>query len=207
MRWLRRHDSVSRDKRPDPTTAKDARVASAFWDLRDHAYDHPDDWTGVSAEVAFQAVAEVIERATDEGADVDWAAFPSLVTARAIQRDDPSPFSSADANELVRGLKITAINFVHDFIEVHMGDVILTGYTEPFGIIGCSGVGPASIPRLIGKRVEQLSVVDGEYVAIDAGENRLAFPIGGPSANGPESVRLYRPRHHELGIPSAHWIW
>lgn len=88
-----------------------------------------------------------------------------------------------------------------------MGDVILTGYTEPFGIIGCSGVGRSSIPRLIGKRVEQLSVVDGEYVAIDSGENRLAFPIGGPSAKGPESVRVYRPAHHELGIPSAHWIW
>lgn len=26
-------------------------------------------------------------------------------------------------------------------------------------------------------------------------------------AKGPESVRLYRPADHELGIPSAHWIW
>jgi hypothetical protein len=65
------------------------------------------------------------------------------------------------------------------------------------------GVGPSSI----GKRVEYLSVVENEYAAIDAGENRHAFPIGGSSAKGPESVRLYRPTHHELGIPSAHWIW
>lgn len=108
---------------------------------------------------------------------------------------------------MVRGLTITAINFVHDFIEVHMDDVILTGYTKPFGIIGCGGVGPASITRLIGKKVEQLSIVEGEYVALDSGENRLAFPIGGDSAKGPESVQLYRRAHGELGIPSALWIW
>jgi hypothetical protein len=88
-----------------------------------------------------------------------------------------------------------------------MDDVILTGYTEPFGIIGCQGVGPSSITQLIGKTVEQLSVVEGEYVAIDSGENRLAFPIGGPSAKGPESVRLYVRGQDELAIPSAHWIW
>lgn len=112
-----------------------------------------------------------------------------------------------DPSSLVAGLEITAISFAHDFIEVHMDDVILSGYTEPFGMIGCQGVGPSSITQLIGKRVEYLSVVENEYVAIDSGENRLAFPIGGPSAKGPESVRLYRPAHHELGIPSAHWIW
>lgn len=182
-------------------------MASAFWDLRDHAYDRPDERDGVTAEVVFQAVAGVIERAADSGQAVDWSAIPSLVAAEALGRHNPAPLASTDPNDAVRGSKITGIHFVHDFIEVHMDDVILTGYTEPFGIIGCSGVGPSSIPRLIGKRVDQLSVVDGEYVAIDSGENRLAFPVGGPSAKGPESVRLYRPAHHELGIPSAHWIW
>ena len=112
-----------------------------------------------------------------------------------------------EADETVRGLAIIGIFFVHDFIEVHIGDVILTGYTEPFGIIGCQGVGPSSITQLIGKTIEQLSVVEDQYVAIDSGENRLTFPIGGPSAKGPESVRLFRPAQVELGIPSAHWIW
>ena len=88
-----------------------------------------------------------------------------------------------------------------------MDDVILTGYTEPFGIIGRQGVGPSSITQLIGKVIDQLTVVEGEYVAIDSGENRLAFPIGGDTARGPESVRLYRQAQDELGIPSAHWIW
>lgn len=112
-----------------------------------------------------------------------------------------------DADKAVRGLVITGISFMHDFIEVHMGDVILTGYTEPFGVLGCQGVGPSSITQLIGKTVEQLSVAEDAYVAIDSGENRLAFPIGGPSAKGPESVRLFRRAQEELGIPSAHWIW
>lgn len=111
------------------------------------------------------------------------------------------------ADEVVRGLTVTGVCFVHDFIEVHMGDVILTGYTEPFGMIGCQGAGPATITNLIGKTIDQLSVVEGEYVAIDSGENRLAFPIGGPSATGPESVRLFRRGHDELAIHSAHWIW
>lgn len=88
-----------------------------------------------------------------------------------------------------------------------MEDVILTGMTKPFGMIGCQGVGPASIVSLIGQEVEGLEVVDGEYVAIDAGENRFAFPIDGESASGPESVTLVRPAHFELDIPQATWIW
>lgn len=113
---------------------------------------------------------------------------------------------TAAAHAAVAGLKITRV-LVHDFIEVHMGDVILTGMTEPFGSIGCQGVGPNSIVHLIGRTVEYLTVVDGEHVAIDSGENRLAFPIGGPTATGPESVRLVRPAHDELGIEKAIWIW
>lgn len=202
MKWLRRSEPAHRSD-----LVQDAAAASAFWDLRDRAYDHPDEWDGVTPEVVFQAVAGVIERAAESGTPIDWSAIPSLVEVEALRRHRPAPLSTTDPNDAVRGLKITGVNFVHDFIEVHMDDVILTGYTEPFGIIGCSGVGPSSIPRLIGKVVEELSVVDGEYVAIDSGENRLAFPIGGPSAKAPESVRLYRPAHHELGIPTAQWIW
>lgn len=108
---------------------------------------------------------------------------------------------------MVVGLEITGVFFLHDFIEVHIGDVILTGLTQPFGLIGRQGVGPASVVSLIGRRVDDLTVVDGEYVAIDSGENRLAFPIGGPTATGPESVRLVRPAQEELGIEKAMWVW
>lgn len=184
-------------------------MAGAFWDLRDHAYDRPEDWDGVSPEAVFQAVAEVTERVADTGGEMDWSTFPTAVAAVARRRQAKiaTQDSAIDPDEVVRGRKITAINFVHEFIEVHMDDVVLTGYSEPFGMIGCGGVGPASITRLIGKVVEQLTVVEGEYVALDSGENRLAFPIGGESAIGPESVQLYRRAHEELGIPSALWIW
>lgn len=113
---------------------------------------------------------------------------------------------AADRAEVV-DRKITGVSFLHDFIEVHIEDVILTGMTKPFGMIGCQGVGPASIVSLIGHTVDDFTVVDGEYVAIDAGENRLAFPIGGTSATGPESVTLVRPAHHEFGVEKAMWIW
>lgn len=74
-------------------------------------------------------------------------------------------------------------------------------------MIGCQGVGPASIVSLVGRVVEGFEVVEGEYVAIDSGESRLAFPIGGESGTGPESVMLVRPAHYELDIPQATWIW
>lgn len=88
-----------------------------------------------------------------------------------------------------------------------MGDVILTGLTKPFGGIGCQGAGPNSIVQLIGRRVEDLAVEAGRFVALDSGDSRLAFPIGGPTATGPESVRLFRPEHPELGTPRALWVW
>lgn len=113
----------------------------------------------------------------------------------------------AAARAEVVGLRITGVSFLHDFIEVHMEDVILTGMTKPFGLIGCRGVGPESIVSLIGHTVDDLAVMDGEYVAIDSGESRLAFPIGGPTATGPESVRLVRPGQHELGVEMAMWVW
>lgn len=88
-----------------------------------------------------------------------------------------------------------------------MEDLTLTGFTRPFGIIGCQGVGLASLVSLIGHTVDDLTVVAEQYLAIDAGENRLAFPIGGPTATGPESVMLVRLAQRELGIEKATWIW
>lgn len=147
-----------------------------------------------------------IERYRAVSAEI-WHAWQRDQGQTALSAPETTSGPNDDADATVRGLKITGINFVHDFIEIHMDGVILTGYTEPFGIIGCQGIGPSSITQLIGKVIDQLTVVESEYVAIDSGENRLAFPIGGDTAKGPESVRLYRRGHDELGIPSAHWIW
>jgi flavin-binding protein dodecin len=59
-------------------------AAGAIWDLRDHSYDHPEQWTGVYAESIFQAMAEIIERAIDAGEDVDWTRFPVLDQATLV---------------------------------------------------------------------------------------------------------------------------
>lgn len=144
-----------------------------------------------------------VHRYTAVAAEI-WEAWGRSRSHSALARGSAA---DNDPDTAVRGLVVTGIFFLHDFIEVHMNGVILTGYTDPFGMIDCQGVEPSSITQLIGKTVEQLSVIENEYVAIDLGESRLAFPIGGPSAKGPESVQLYRPGHEELGIPSAHWIW
>ena len=132
-----------------------------------------------------------------------WIARAPDTGVMATNSSDPT----ASARAEVVGRQITGVCFRQDFIEVHIGDVILSGMTKPFGMIGCQGVGPASIVSLVGREVEGFEVVEGEYVAIDSGESRLAFPIGGESATGPESVMLVRPAHYELDIPQATWIW
>ncbi len=109
--------------------------------------------------------------------------------------------------DLLVGKKITEVAFVSDSIEVRFGDIVLTGYTEPFGMIACWGVGEKALRYLIGKRVDHVEVVPGRFLAIDSGENRLAFPIDEPSRNGPEAVRVYAPGAGGLDEPAKHWIW
>lgn len=48
------------------------RLSDNFWDLRDHAYDHPGRWHGVTAEAVFQRLAEAVEQAEESGASLDW---------------------------------------------------------------------------------------------------------------------------------------
>ncbi|GAB4065700.1 hypothetical protein GCM10028777_16100 [Angustibacter speluncae] len=48
------------------------RLADAFWNLRDDAFDHPERWRGVTAEDLFQLIAEWVEDAEDRGVDLDW---------------------------------------------------------------------------------------------------------------------------------------
>ena len=62
-------------------------IAGALWDLRDHAYDHPEQWTGVSPEDVFQVMAQIVERATDADVDMDWIKFPSVVTSSLLRGD------------------------------------------------------------------------------------------------------------------------
>jgi hypothetical protein len=167
----------------------------------------PDDVRSLTHEAFVQWFDPRTAGPAERYASVATAIWDAWRRAQGQSALNPGSDASVGADAAVRGSKITGVFFVHDFIEVHMDDVVLTGYTEPFGLIGCQGVGPSSITLLIGKTVEQLSVVEGEYVAIDSGEDRLAFPIGGDTERGPESVRLYRPAQDELGIPSAHWTW
>lgn len=48
------------------------RLVDSFWDLRDDAYDHPDRWEGVTAEMVFQQLAEYVEAAEERGGSIDW---------------------------------------------------------------------------------------------------------------------------------------
>jgi hypothetical protein len=45
----------------------------AVWDLRDSAYDHPEAWTGLTAETLFQALGETLEGELTRGADDESA--------------------------------------------------------------------------------------------------------------------------------------
>jgi hypothetical protein len=65
-------------------------LADALWDLRDDAYDHPDRWSGATAETLFQALASTIERLGDSNEPLKLSDFVSLVHAEFVrsQSDD-----------------------------------------------------------------------------------------------------------------------
>ena len=54
-------------------------VVNAIWDLRDHAYDHPKLWERYLPVDAFQAMGEILDRASDAGDEFDWSQLPRLV--------------------------------------------------------------------------------------------------------------------------------
>lgn len=57
------------------------RLVDAFWDLRDHARDHPDQWDGVTAEELLQQLAAFVE-AVDPGGDAaEWRAVAEQMFA------------------------------------------------------------------------------------------------------------------------------
>lgn len=61
-----------------------ADIASILWDLRDDACDHPELWTGASAEAMWQAIASLVEEIAD-GAVVDPLEVVRLVRATAVR--------------------------------------------------------------------------------------------------------------------------
>lgn len=66
----------------------DRTLADTFWDLRDHAYDHPGHWAGVTAEEIFQRLGELIEQAAARGKAEDWLGVaPEMIAWRTQQLD------------------------------------------------------------------------------------------------------------------------
>ncbi len=67
----------------------DRSTADNFWDLRDHAFDNPDLWQGLTAEVLFQTLAEYVETAEASGESIDWRrdVTDRLISWRAGDRE------------------------------------------------------------------------------------------------------------------------
>jgi len=66
------------------------QVVGAIWDLRDHAYDHPDQWKSVEAVAIFQVMGEAIGAALAAGQDVDWLRFPMVVQGALVGGPPPA---------------------------------------------------------------------------------------------------------------------
>jgi hypothetical protein len=62
--------------------------AAALWELRDDAYDHPDRWSGATAEALFQALATTIERLGDSDESLKPSEFVGLVRAEMVRSQD-----------------------------------------------------------------------------------------------------------------------
>ena len=61
------------------------QIASLLWDLRDDAYDHPEQWEGVSAVACWQGVASLLEGIADGTHHGTPREFVRLVRAKARQ--------------------------------------------------------------------------------------------------------------------------
>ncbi|MCC2322354.1 hypothetical protein [Cellulomonas xiejunii] len=57
------------------------QLVNAVWDLRDSAYDHPEEWTAFTAYTFFQCLAEELDAAPETGGMV-----PVDLLARALGR-------------------------------------------------------------------------------------------------------------------------
>lgn len=54
------------------TWSRDAQTGGQLLGPPDDAYDHPDRWRGVTADVLFQRLAEFVEAAEEGGQPIDW---------------------------------------------------------------------------------------------------------------------------------------
>lgn len=77
-------DAAHREQRADPWQT----FAAALWDLRDDAYDHPDHWSGATAEALFQALATTIERLGDSDELLKPSELAGLVRAEMVRSQD-----------------------------------------------------------------------------------------------------------------------
>jgi hypothetical protein len=76
---------------PSLQTAISTRLdfASVMWDLRDHAYDHPEQWASSQAaayaEALFQGLAQLAEDSPNPEDHPSWSEFAALVHQAAQQ--------------------------------------------------------------------------------------------------------------------------
>ena len=110
------------------------------------------------------------------------------------------------------GLKISAVCFVGDHVELGFDGPVLRALSYPFGLYGChgwrfpEGNSPTFMRYFIGKTVDDVVLVPDRLLAVDSGEHRFAIPLDPESRRGPDAAHLLVPDDDASG-GHHRWTW
>ncbi len=118
----------------------------------------------------------------------------------------------ASAQELLLGREVSAVCFVRDHVELHLGGPIVRALTHPVGLYGCrtwrfpDPSAMALLRNYIGQTVDGFVVVPDEYAQLAFGEHSFTIPLDEDSKNGPEALHIVGVDARGRTNPSSLWI-
>ncbi|MFJ9321182.1 hypothetical protein [Streptomyces globisporus] len=121
---------------------------------------------------------------------------------------------TADGLSMLKGLEVSAVSFVRDYVELHFDGPVLRCLSNPFGVHdGHEWHFPASgsldlMHRYIGETVDGWKEKPEQMLVLHFGAHRFTVPLDDDSSLGPESAHLVGVDERGNTSPlGGMWIW
>ncbi|MGW1607264.1 hypothetical protein [Streptomyces eurythermus] len=101
-----------------------------------------------------------------------------------------------DGLQLLKGLEVSAVSFVRDYVELCFDGPVLRALSDPFGVYGghawhFPAPGSGDLMRCyIGKTVDGYEEDPERRLTLHFGEHRFVIPLDDGSSLGPEAAHL-----------------